>query len=77
MEDLTKPPAIDKDLAGKIEEIIKIEQAHEMPGLGSKRVHILHKTSEIEDMEDLKRVANDGDIRMIEGFGKKMDQGNH
>src|SRR5512143_3568254 len=72
-KDLTELPGIGKDLAQKIEEIVKTGtlsnlkelEAHippqlsrlmKMPGLGPKRVHLLHEKLGITTLEELKRV---------------------
>jgi DNA polymerase (family X) len=43
-------------------------------GLGSKRVQALYKELGIENAEDLKRAAEQGLIRGLEGFGPKLEQ---
>ncbi len=90
-KDLTELPGIGKDLAQKIEEIVKTGtlsnlkelEAHippqlsrlmKMPGLGPKRVHLLHEKLGITTLEELKMVAEKGKISQLRGFGKKIEQ---
>ena len=46
-----------------------------LPGLGPKRVKLLHDTLKIRTVEDLKRAARAGRIREIAGFGAKTEAG--
>ncbi|ALP53894.1 DNA polymerase III [Candidatus Tenderia electrophaga] len=50
-----------------LSDLMKIE------GLGPKRVKILYQHLDIHSLEDLKRAANKGKIRELEGFGKKTE----
>jgi DNA polymerase (family 10) len=89
--DLTRLPGIGKDLAGKIEEIVKTGRCAELtnlhkrtpaalsvllkiPGLGPKRVAILHKQLGINTPKQLLRAVRQGRIRELEGFGAKTEQ---
>lgn len=90
-EDLSELPGIGKDLAGKIEEIVRTgalsaleELAREvpvgladltaLPGLGPKRVKVLHDELGVSDLEDLQRVATKQRIRDLPGFGEKTEE---
>lgn len=46
----------------------------EVPGLGAKRIHTLHKALGIESLDDLERAAADGRIAELSGFGKKTQE---
>jgi DNA polymerase (family 10) len=90
-EDLSELPGIGKDLAGKIETIVKTgklplleETKREVPaalselsrvgGLGPKRVKALFEKLGIDSLEKLRRAAEKGKIRELEGFGKKTEE---
>lgn len=45
-----------------------------LEGLGPKRVKILYKELKVSSLEDLKRVAKEGRIHELEGFGEKTEQ---
>jgi len=51
-----------------LSELMKIE------GLGPKRVKALYKRLDVDSIDDLKRAANSGKIRELEGFGKKTEE---
>ena len=89
-EDLTQLEGIGKDLAGKIEEIVRtsrlgklealekrvpaaLAELMALPGLGAKRVKLLHEKLEVCSLEDLERAARTGRIREIPGFGPKTE----
>lgn len=90
-EDLTELPGIGKDLAGKIEEIVKtgeLSQLKELEkkvppelvnllkiqGLGPKKIQKLHRELGINNLEDLKKALEKGEVRKLEGFGKKTEE---
>jgi len=58
-----------RELPPAISELLKI------PGLGPKRVKLLHETLKIRTVEELKRAAGAGRIREIAGFGAKTEAG--
>jgi len=45
-----------------------------IPGLGPKRVRALHEALGITSAEELKRAAEAGRVREVEGFGEKLEQ---
>jgi len=45
-----------------------------IPGLGPKKVALLHKELKINSLEDLKQAAEQGQISGLKGFGKKTEQ---
>ncbi len=90
-ESLEDLPGIGKDLAGKIQEIVKtgtlpqledlekqvppeLGKLMQIPGLGGKRVAALHQELGVSSVQDLKEMAQKGQIRNLEGFGKKTEQ---
>ena len=85
-EDLQALPAIGKDLAEKIREIVRtgrlrklkeLERAVspdlaallEIPGIGPRRVRILHEQLDIDNVAALEKAARAGRIRTLPGFG--------
>lgn len=46
-----------------------------LPGLGPKRVKILHHDLKIKDLAQLAAAAREGKIRAIKGFGEKIEAG--
>lgn len=46
----------------------------QIPGLGPKRVRALHEALHIETLEQLDRAARQGQIRMLPGFGEKIEE---
>jgi DNA polymerase (family 10) len=52
----------------------ELSQLMKIPGLGAKRVHVLYKELRVSGVEDLKEKAGKGQIRDLEGFGKKTAQ---
>lgn len=46
----------------------------DLPGLGAKRVALLHKELGIKDAKALKKAAQEGKIAKLEGFGKKTEE---
>ncbi len=90
-EDLSKLRGIGKDLAEKIETIVKtgklplleetkrqvpaaLSELSRVAGLGPKRVKALYEKLGIDGLDKLKRAAEKGRIRELEGFGKKTEQ---
>jgi len=57
-----------REMPPAITELLKI------PGLGPKRVRLLHDKLKIRAVEDLKRAARAGRIREIAGFGAKTEE---
>lgn len=45
-----------------------------LPGLGPKRVKVLHDALEVNTLEDLERALRSGRVREIPGFGEKTEQ---
>jgi hypothetical protein len=43
------------------------------PGLGAKRAGVLYKELKIDSIEKLQKAAKAGKIRLLEGFGEKME----
>jgi len=43
----------------------------EIPGLGGKTIHLMHKELKVKNLEDLKRVIEDGSLEKLYGMGKK------
>lgn len=64
---------------GKIkryEEVMKdvpegLLQLLEIPGLGGKTIHLMHKELKVKNLDDLKRVIEDGSLEKLRGMGKK------
>jgi DNA polymerase (family 10) len=56
----TLPPAITALLA--------------LPGLGPKRVRILHEALKVDTIEDLERAVRSGRLRALRGFGEKTER---
>lgn len=64
---------------GKIkryEEVMKdvpegLLQLLEIPGLGGKTIHLMQKELKVKNLEDLKRVIEDGSLEKLYGMGKK------
>jgi len=46
----------------------------DVPGLGPKRVRKLHDELGVTNRDDLKKAAEEGQIREVDGFGKKTEQ---
>ncbi len=49
-----------------------IEITH-IPGLGPKRVRLLHERLGVESLDDLRRAAESGELKDVAGFGKKAE----
>jgi DNA polymerase (family 10) len=45
-----------------------------LPGLGPKRVQVLHERLRIDNLEDLERAAHAGKLRQLPGFGAKTEE---
>jgi len=89
-DDLTELSGIGKDLAGKIQEIVKtgrlfdleemeresadLRELMKIPNLGPKRVKALNRELGIDSPEALKRAAENRQIRKLDGFGKKTEK---
>lgn len=56
-----------REMPAAITELLKI------PGLGPKRVRLLHDALEVETLEQLRRAARSGKIREVPGFGEKTE----
>jgi DNA polymerase (family 10) len=65
--------------AGKIkryEEVMKdvpqgLLQLLEIPGLGGKTIHLMQKELKVKNLDDVKRVIEDGSLEKLYGMGKK------
>jgi len=57
-----------QEIAPALVELLKI------PGLGPKRVRVLHQELGIETLEQLRRVAEQGRIQTVHGFGAKSER---
>ena len=44
-----------------------------IPGLGPKRVRLLHERLGVESLDDLRRAAESGQLKDVAGFGKKAE----
>ncbi|NPV49864.1 MAG: DNA polymerase/3'-5' exonuclease PolX [Candidatus Methanofastidiosum sp.] len=63
----------------KLEELKKktpvdIESLSGVEGLGPKRINLLHKKLGIENLDDLEKAAEKGEISKIENFGKTIEK---
>ena len=56
-----------RELPAAITELLKV------PGLGPRRVKLLHDTLEVNTVEELRRAAGAGRIRELPGFGEKIE----
>jgi DNA polymerase (family X) len=65
---LSKLEALEKETPPELGEVMQI------PGLGGKKVAALHKELGISSVQELKEKAQEGQIRNLEGFGKKTEQ---
>ncbi|MDH7575520.1 MAG: DNA polymerase/3'-5' exonuclease PolX [Candidatus Saccharicenans sp.] len=50
------------------EELLKLL---EIPSLGGKTIHLMHKELKVKNLDDLKRVIEDGSLEKLYGMGKK------
>jgi len=60
----------------RYEEVMKevpegLLQLLEIPGLGGRTIHQMHKELNVNNLEDLKRVIEDGSLEKLYGMGKK------
>jgi len=91
-EELSTLSGIGKDLAGKIEKIVKtgrlplleeikrttpaeLSELMKIPGLGAKMIETIYRKLNVISLEDLKKAAENKEIRELPGFGKKTEQG--
>src|SRR5690606_10394976 len=89
-QDLSKLPGIGRDLAGKIEEIVKtgkftaLEEVTArlpsslatlvaVPGLGPKRVQLIHDKLGVRSLEDLAAAARAHKLRTLPRFSPKLE----
>ena len=56
-----------RELPAAITELLKV------PGLGPKRVRLLHDSLEVNTVEELRRAAGAGRIRELPGFGERIE----
>ena len=56
-----------REMPSAITELLKI------PGLGPKRVRLLHDVLEVDSVEQLRQAARSGKIREVPGFGEKTE----
>jgi len=59
--------SLHRELPAAITELLKV------PGLGPKRVKLLHDSLEVNTVEELRRAAGAGRIRALPGFGEKTE----
>lgn len=65
---LSQLEELEKETPPELGEIMKI------PGLGGKRIAVLHRELGVTGLDDLKEKARKGQIRDLKGFGKKTEQ---
>jgi DNA polymerase (family X) len=65
---LSQLEELEKETPPELSEIMKI------PGLGGKRIAVLHRELGVTGVDDLKEKARKGQIRDLKGFGKKTEQ---
>ncbi len=58
-----------KSVSTELEPLLRI------PGLGPKRVHLLHEKLKIESLHDLKEALQKGRLQTLRGFGQKLIEG--
>lgn len=46
----------------------------QVPGLGPKKLRVLHETLQVNSLEDLKNVCQQGQVQSLKGFGKKTEE---
>lgn len=56
-----------REMPSAITELLKL------PGLGPKRVRLLHEVLEVDTVEQLRRAARSGKLREVPGFGEKTE----
>jgi len=59
---------VEKETASELSDLMKL------PGIGPKRVQVLHEELKVASLADLKQAAEDQRIRHLEGFGKKTEE---
>ena len=52
----------------------ELSEIMELPGLGPKRVRLLHEKLGIDDLEGLRAAAADGKVRRLKGLGPKTEE---
>ncbi|MGB5965095.1 MAG: DNA polymerase/3'-5' exonuclease PolX [Sulfurimonadaceae bacterium] len=57
---------LEKEVSPELEELIKI------PGLGPKRVRLLHETLHVNSLEELQKALDEGKVAQLSGFGPKL-----
>jgi histidinol phosphatase-like PHP family hydrolase len=65
---LSQLEALEKETPPELGEVMQV------PGLGGKKVAALHKELGISSVQELKENAQEGQIRNLEGFGKKTEE---
>jgi DNA polymerase (family 10) len=50
----------------------ELETLLKIPGLGPKRVHLLHETLHIDSLQDLRKALEKGELEKLPGFGPKL-----
>jgi len=53
---------------------VDVESLTSIEGLGPKKIKILYQKLKIKTIEDLEKVAKEGKIRKLEGFGEKSEE---
>jgi len=51
-----------------------LETLLKIPGLGPKRVHMLHETLHIDSLQDLQAALKSGEVEKLPGFGPKLTE---
>ena len=89
--DLTELPAVGKDMASHITELVidghlslldelaeeiplSLIELTRLPGVGAKKVKKLWDELDVETIDDLERVAQQGDVAGLAGFGERSQQ---
>ena len=65
---LTLLDELEKSVPGDVVKIAAI------PGLGPKRIKVLHEQANVKDLETLRNAAQAGKVRKLPGFGIKMEK---
>ena len=60
-----------KSLSSELEPLLGI------PGLGPRRVHLLHEKLQINSLPDLKEALQKGKLQALQGFGPKLNPSPH
>jgi DNA polymerase (family 10) len=61
-----------KELEGKMPS--ELNSLMKLPGLGPKKVRALYRELGIVNLEGLKKAAENGDVRQLDGFGRKSEE---